>query len=62
MIVMQWLALMTPAGRQVFHTTPLNPREWALTIAVASSILVLEEIRKALLWGWRKFKPHPHSP
>ncbi len=54
---MQWLALMTPVGRQIFHTAPLTPEEWGLAIAVASSILVLEEIRKALLWGLQKFKP-----
>jgi len=52
-VALQWLALETEAGRQIFETVPLTVDEWSLALAVASSVLVLEELRKAMAWCWR---------
>ena len=30
----------------LFHTSPLSPAEWALAALVASSVLLLDEVRK----------------
>ncbi|HEX8591471.1 MAG TPA: HAD-IC family P-type ATPase [Candidatus Paceibacterota bacterium] len=47
-IALQVLALHLPVLQNLLHTTPLSQSEWLLCIAVASSILVAEELRKLL--------------
>lgn len=45
-VLLQLLALYTPFLQHILHTVPLNLSEWGLVLAVASSILFVEEIRK----------------
>ncbi|MBI4089002.1 HAD-IC family P-type ATPase [Candidatus Kaiserbacteria bacterium] len=45
-ITLQLLAVYTPFLQSILRTTPLAASEWLLIIAVASSILVVEEARK----------------
>lgn len=45
-IGLQFAALYTPFLQNVLRTTPLLLSEWGLILAVASSIIVVEEIRK----------------
>lgn len=50
-LAMQWLAVHWAPAQAVFDTVPLSPGEWGLAMAVASSVLLLEEARK---WLWRR--------
>jgi Ca2+-transporting ATPase len=50
-IFLQILALYTPFLQKVLHTQPLALSEWLIIILIASSIIVIEEIRK---WFYRK--------
>ena len=52
-LVLQVMAVHWPPAQALFHTTTLEMGEWLLATAVASSVLVLDEGRKALLRGWR---------
>jgi len=45
-IFLQFAALYTPFLQKVLHTTPLSLSEWLVIIPVASSIILVEEIRK----------------
>ena len=45
-IVLQILALYTPFFQQFLRTTPLGLPEWGMIIAVATSVIWVEEIRK----------------
>ena len=45
-ITLQIAALHLPTIQNVLRTVPLTPREWAVIIAIAFSIVVVEEIRK----------------
>jgi Ca2+-transporting ATPase len=45
-ILLQMVALYTPFFQQVLRTHPLNLNDWITIISVASSIIVVEEIRK----------------
>ncbi len=45
-IFLQFVALYTPFLQKVLHTTPLSLSEWLIIIPVASSIILVEEIRK----------------
>lgn len=47
-VVLQVLAVHTPFGQSVFKTVPLTLPSWAAIIAVSSSILVVDEILKAM--------------
>ncbi len=53
-VALQWLALETVPGRRIFHTAPLTVEQWGIAVAVASSILVLEEIRKIVTTVWHR--------
>jgi Ca2+-transporting ATPase len=50
-IFLQILAIYTPFLQKVLHTQPLVLSEWLIIILIASSIVVIEEIRK---WFYRK--------
>lgn len=41
-------AVYTPAMQKILHTVPLSTNEWLICIAVASSVVVAEELRKML--------------
>ena len=45
-IFLQFAALYTPFLQKILHTTPLSLSEWLIIIPVASSIILVEEIRK----------------
>ena len=45
---MQALAVHWPPAQTVFGTTDLSAGQWAMAVGVASSVLVLEELRKAI--------------
>jgi len=45
---MQALAVHWPPAQTVFGTTDLSAAQWAVAVGVASSVLVLEELRKAV--------------
>ena len=47
-IALQVLALNVPFLQNLLHTMPLTGDEWLTCIAVASSILVVEEVRKLI--------------
>lgn len=46
-IFLQMLAIYNPFFQKVFQTVPLSASEWGIIVLVASSIVVVEEIRKA---------------
>lgn len=47
-IILQLLIVYNPILQSVFKTVPLNINEWILIISVASSIILVEEIRKLI--------------
>lgn len=49
---LQVLVVHWPPAQAVFGTTDLQPRDWALAVLVASSVLLLDELRK-LAWRAR---------
>lgn len=53
MLLLQVLVVHWAAAQAVFDTVPLAPTDWALALAIASSVLVLEECRKL---GLRLFR------
>ena len=50
-MALQVAALYTPIMQKVLRTVPLTLSEWLMIILVASSILVVEEVRKLLYRG-----------
>ena len=52
-ISLQIFAVYNPFMQKYLHTVPLETYDWLLIIAVASSILFLEEFRK-LIWKFAK--------
>lgn len=59
-ILLQVFALYTSIGQELLHTVPLSLSEWAMILAIASSIVVVEEVRKLISrnsgWFSRKEK------
>jgi Ca2+-transporting ATPase len=47
-LVLQLVVVHWPPAQAVFDTVDLTPGDWALAFAVASSVLVLEELRKLM--------------
>ncbi len=47
-IILQWWAVYSPFMNKFLHTTPLSAREWMVCVAVAGSVIVVEEIRKLI--------------
>jgi len=45
---MQVLAVHWPPAQTIFGTTDLSAGQWAVAVGVASSVLILEELRKAV--------------
>ena len=48
-VALQALAVQWTAAQAIFGTTDLQMGDWALAAAVASSVLVLDEVRKFLM-------------
>jgi Ca2+-transporting ATPase len=53
-LVLQVIAVHWPPASQLFGTTGMAWADWGLAVAVASSVLLLEECRK---WVFRAFAP-----
>jgi Ca2+-transporting ATPase len=47
-IVLQILVINWTPAQNIFKTTPLSQLDWLIAVAVASTILILEELRKLL--------------
>ncbi|MDP1706969.1 MAG: HAD-IC family P-type ATPase [bacterium] len=45
-ICLQLAAVYTPFMQKILHTVPLELSEWAIIILIASSVVIVEEIRK----------------
>ena len=45
-VFLQLVAIYTPFLQKILHTTPLSLSEWFVIIPIASSIILVEEIRK----------------
>ena len=45
-VMLQIAAVYTPFLQYVLHTVPLSLAEWGIIILVASSIIIVEEVRK----------------
>lgn len=45
-IILQLLAVYAPFLQNILHTTALSPSEWVNIIAIASSVIFVEELRK----------------
>ena len=44
--LLQYLAIQTPVGNKLLHTTPLTVNDWLLAAVVSTIIIIVEEIRK----------------
>ncbi|MDZ7611337.1 MAG: HAD-IC family P-type ATPase [Candidatus Moranbacteria bacterium] len=53
-IVLQLLVIYNPLLQSIFHTVPLTLPEWLIIIAAASSVMIIEEARKALALFFKK--------
>ncbi|HQT31042.1 MAG TPA: HAD-IC family P-type ATPase [Thiobacillus sp.] len=53
-LALQVMAVHWPAAQAIFGTTGLHVGDWLLSALVASSVLLLDEGRKALLGVWRR--------
>lgn len=58
-VPLQLAAVYTPLGQLAFGTVPLSAEEWARVLAVASSVLILDEIGKMLR---RRFRGGRSAP
>jgi len=47
---LQALAVEWGPAQAIFRTVGLSAGDWTLSVAVAASVLVLEELRKAFVW------------
>jgi Ca2+-transporting ATPase len=47
-ILLQILVIHWPPAQALFHTTPLTQMDWLIATGVASSVLIIEELRKLL--------------
>ncbi|HKI97607.1 MAG TPA: HAD-IC family P-type ATPase [bacterium] len=53
-VVLQVIAVNWGPAREIFHIVPLNGQDWAIVFSIAASVLVIEEVRKAMMWAARK--------
>lgn len=51
-VLLQLLAIYQPGMQAILHTTALSARDWLVILAIAPSIVLLEEARK-LLYRWQ---------
>ncbi len=47
-VILQIAAVHLEPLQRVLKTTALSPREWGITVAVASSVIIMEELRKQI--------------
>ncbi|MFH1720034.1 MAG: HAD-IC family P-type ATPase, partial [Patescibacteria group bacterium] len=53
-VLLQLLAVYSPVMQKILHTSPLSGYDWLLAIAVASSIIAIEETRKFFYRFWKR--------
>jgi Ca2+-transporting ATPase len=58
-VVLQAAAVHLPAAQGLFGTTALRPVDWLVALAIASSVLWLEELRKGFLRITRRRRTRP---
>ena len=54
-LALQVMVVHWPPAQSVFGTTALEPDDWLKAVAVASSVLLLDELRKYMVSLARKF-------
>ena len=54
-LALQVLVVHWPPAQSVFSTTALEPDDWLTAVAVASCVLLLDELRKYMVSLARKF-------
>lgn len=52
-VLLQVVAVYWTPAQAIFDTVDLRPSDWGWSIAIASSVLCVEEVRKFLLGRWR---------
>ncbi len=55
-ITLQLLAVYTPFLQSILRTVPISAREWGMAVLVASSVIVIEEVRKFFYRAWKRNK------
>ncbi|MBN2624755.1 MAG: HAD-IC family P-type ATPase, partial [Acidimicrobiales bacterium] len=60
-VVLQVLAVHVDPVQQVFGTADLRPADWIVVVAVASTVLIVEEVRKLLVRGRVARTPRPRA-
>jgi magnesium-transporting ATPase (P-type) len=53
-LALQVVVVYTPFLNTAFGTTPLDPSHWLLCVALASTVLWADELRKLISWGRRR--------
>lgn len=53
---LQLLVVYIPGMQYIFKTVPLSTSDWAMIVVISSSILIIDEIRKAAIRWW-----NPHT-
>ncbi len=53
-VSLQLLAVYNPVMQKILHTSPLNGYDWLLIILIASSVILIEEIRKLAYRFWKR--------
>lgn len=51
-IFLQIVAIQTAVGNRLLHTVALEPQDWAVALVAASSIIIVEELRKLISRNW----------
>jgi Ca2+-transporting ATPase len=51
----QYMAIYTPFMNTYLSTTPLLPKEWLIAIAMSSTVLIAEEVRKYIMYNKKSF-------
>ncbi len=51
-LLLQFAVVNVPFMRALFKTVPLSVSDWAIAIGVSSSIIFIEELRKAIVRKW----------
>ncbi|HZK58126.1 MAG TPA: cation-translocating P-type ATPase C-terminal domain-containing protein, partial [Clostridia bacterium] len=55
-IVLQIIIVHVPIFNKIFGTVPPSSMDWVIVMALSLSIILVNEIGKALFWGYRKRK------
>ncbi len=59
-VALQLFAVYSPFMNRILHTTPLSAQEWLTAALVASSIIVVEEVRKVIAAVLKRKRSTPY--